>query len=117
MTNKNNTLELKILPKVVLCAPRPNDKDQPTQNQVIGVGYPFQKNCHALEKELILLHLGVGDHEMRNQYPLQYNEWGCHHQKKYPVWSLVEYGKMVVLMMATFRRNLPLPFFLHQAIS
>jgi hypothetical protein len=26
MTNKNNTLELKILPKVVLRAPRPNDK-------------------------------------------------------------------------------------------
>ncbi len=25
MTNKNNTLELKILPKVVLRAPRPND--------------------------------------------------------------------------------------------
>ncbi len=26
MTNKNNTLELKILPKVVLRAPRPNDR-------------------------------------------------------------------------------------------
>jgi hypothetical protein len=69
----------------------------------------------ALENELILLHLGISDHEMRNQYPLQYYEWGCHHQKKYPVWSLVEYGKMVVLMMTTFRRNSPLPFFLHRA--
>ncbi len=26
MTNKNNTLELKILPRVVLRAPRPNDR-------------------------------------------------------------------------------------------
>ena len=29
MTNKNNTLELKILPKVVLRAPRPNDSVNP----------------------------------------------------------------------------------------
>ncbi len=35
MTNKNNTLELKILPKVVLRAPRPNDTA--IQNRQIAI--------------------------------------------------------------------------------
>ena len=32
MTNQNNTLELKILPRVVLCVPRPNDIIQKQQS-------------------------------------------------------------------------------------
>jgi len=68
MTNQNNTLELKILPRVVLRAPRPNDSiDLVTCGSayvvVLVTGNKCYKlDCHTVTKPLLVSILSVMYH-------------------------------------------------------
>ena len=57
----NNTLELKILPTVILCAPRPNDRIEKRGKPHHGRPYPIQRDTKAtLTKEINrLVSIGV----------------------------------------------------------
>jgi hypothetical protein len=71
MTNNNNTLELKILPRVVLCPTRPNDVTPAKLDPDLGSqGHLWSEKCHyvLVEAEICLRLLHTSNLDMYKMF-------------------------------------------------